>query len=129
MLMIAPFFLASARSADSTGSNFGLVLTCIGAIAGIAIAAFVPFRIAASSGRRRGEGLAVLILLWAMIASASAISTALTRAKWAEEYAMRLQSGYYEPADAANDAPGWPRLMWAGLGVGYGVLLVASWRN
>ena len=121
--------LAKANWSDDPGANMVLMMTWLVVIAGVAIAAFVPFRLASAGGRRRGEGVTALIIVWALIAGFSGIRTSMTRSKWAQDYQIRLQSGYYDPADPQNVPPAWPWKTWAGLAVGYGVLMVFAARG
>jgi hypothetical protein len=124
--MTASLLLAKAGSGDAPGSDLALTVTWLLAIGAIAIAALVPFRLASSGGRRRGEALTTMLIVWAVIASVCAIRGSMSRAKWEQEYQMRLQSGFYDPADPQNVPPAWPWKPWAALGAGYVVLLVIA---
>ena len=127
--MTVAYLLAKANAGDAPGSDLALTMTWLLAIAGVAVAAFVPFRLASPRGQRRGEMLTALIVVWAVIAAGSAIKTSLSRAKWAQDYELRLQSGFYDPADPSNTPPAWPWGTWARLAAGYGVIVLMAARG
>jgi hypothetical protein len=127
--MIALHFLAKANWSDEPGANLVQMMTWLVLIAAVAIAAFLPFRLAIAGGRRRGEGLTALIVLWALIAAFSGIQTSMARSRWSQDYQIRLQSGYYDPADPHNVPPPRPWKTWAALAGGYAALIVLAARG
>jgi len=96
-----------------------------GVVAASALLALVPYRIAIGrGGGARAQPLLTALVIWALLLDASAITTAIARAKWQEEAELRLETGFYDPTTANVGKPAWPWRTWAGLAVGYAAIVV-----
>jgi hypothetical protein len=123
------YALASAQADDASGSRLTLVLIWLAIVAAAAIAATLPLALAASRGHRRGEALLGFTVLWAFLAAGSAIYTTMVQTKWSAERDLRINSGYYDPQDAAADAPALPVAQWTALAVAYVGLIAWAARR
>jgi hypothetical protein len=60
------------------------------------------------------------MFFWGAIGLGSIVYATVVQMKWAHDHLLDLESGYGNPADVG---PGWPWVLWVGLGVVYvGVL-------
>ena len=114
-------WLAYAEPADSPDASMKLILGGGLAVVLIAGLAFLPCRLA--NGRRHSREGAIWLgaIVWGVVSAGLAIETIITLMDWSREQTLRLQSGYYDPAQAAADAPHFP---WAATIVLLAVYLV-----
>jgi hypothetical protein len=117
--------LAVAESGDPNASNLPIVLGGIFILAVIAFLAFVLIFISRSRGHRQTELITTATFFWAIIAAGSLIYAGQAQMNWSKEYMLRLQTGYLDPTDT-SDAPRLPWVIWSGLGVAYGAMLIWS---
>jgi phosphotransferase system glucose/maltose/N-acetylglucosamine-specific IIC component len=114
--------LAYAESTDPTVSNLSTVLACAAIVLVAGMFALIPILIAWSRRHRHSQAIFAIAMLWGMLVSISGGSTVLAQMKYSHEHLHKIESGYVDPQDI-SDAPKLPWLTWAGLAMGYGILI------
>jgi hypothetical protein len=115
--------IANAEQTDLSGSQWLVILICVGVIVVVAALTFVPIAVARSRLYRQADAVTVAALFWGFLTAASVIRFWLARLRWSDELTLRINTGYYDPNNA-SDAPLWPWLQWGILAVAYGVMVV-----
>jgi hypothetical protein len=118
--------LAYAQQPDSGDSNLTVMVVGIAVICGICGLAFAIVGLAHWRRHRQREIIIVAAIFWAILSTASVAYALLQQSKWSGEYLLRLQSGYYTPAQAQNDAPQLPWNSWTILAGAYAALMAWS---
>jgi hypothetical protein len=121
--------LASAAVAPSSNSNAELVLISAGVVLVVAIAGWVPIRLARVRGNKNIEVISAMLVLWGLILAGSISYSIMKQMDWTTTYQQQIQSGYFDPQNTA-DKPVAPMGLWCGLGIVYvGVIAWASRRT
>lgn len=118
--------LLNAEPGDSTISSLTLIIIGVGIVAAVFALAFVPVAIAWSRRSRHSDPIVLAAVVWGVLLAASVISTTMAQMKWTREKSLRIESGYYDPNDTA-DEPRLPWVSWAGLTALY--LLLVVWAR
>jgi hypothetical protein len=95
-----------------------LVLISAAVVLVVAIAGFIPVRLALSRGHRNRDALLAITILWALALAGSVSYSIMQQMNWSATRQERLASGYGDPHDL-SDKPRIPILLWTGLGVVY----------
>jgi len=122
--MFTHFIPASAGPADFSNPQLRIVLIILGTLAGAALGAFIPARLARRG--RHGHTILMASILWAMGLAAMVIVSAIARFRYEKEFAVRLGTGYLDPQTSAP--PPWPWVWLAGLAAAYVLLLAIALR-
>jgi hypothetical protein len=118
--------LAWADSTDPSQGNFLVLLLCAGAVIGVFILAAIVVIVNRRGGSRNGEAILTAAVFWGIVSFGSIVYAGVTQMKWAQEQTLELQSGYGDPTATP---PGYPWVIWAGLGAVYLVFLVMAARK
>ena len=121
--MATPFCPAYAEAADGSASALTLVSVCVVIVVVVGGLSLVPLGLAWSRRHRKTELITAFVVLWGLCTSLSVGSSTIEQLKWSKEQMVRIQSGYYDPADV-SDAPTWPWPVWAVLVSLYAVLVL-----
>jgi len=120
--------LAYAQTADMTDSNLHLILYWIGIIAASALLALVPLTIAASRRHRQAHLVLLACVVWGVLTAGVCLYAVMQQFNWATEYALRVESGYYDP-QSSTGAPALPLTTWGLLAVAYlGLITWSVWK-
>jgi hypothetical protein len=118
-------FVAYGEKSDLSGGDWLIVLVD-GAILLIAcVLVAVPALLAERRRHSNQEAILSGALLWGVIGAWNAISFVNAEFKWSRERLLLVQSGYFDPQNTSS-APPMPILLWAVLGVCYGLLMLWS---
>jgi hypothetical protein len=120
--------LASAESGDPNAANLPIVLAGLFILAMIAMLAFAVILVSRARKHRHAESITVAIVFWAIIAAGSLLWAGERQMDWSKQYTLRLETGYLDPQDT-SDAPQLPWLLWSGLGIAYGAILIWSLKQ
>jgi hypothetical protein len=115
-------FLARADSTDLTYANLTLIFVSLVVLGTAAFLGFLIIRAARIRRPHHADTFAALSVLWVVLTAGTAIYDVTMQQKWSRESASRLESGYYDPTETAQDAPSHPWAFYGVSGVGYGVL-------
>jgi hypothetical protein len=117
--------IASAESGDPNATNLPIVLAGLFILAMIALLAFGVILISRARKHRHAESITVAIVFWSLISAGSLLWAGERQLDWSKQYTLRLETGYLDPQDT-SDAPQLPWMLWSGLGVAYGAILIWS---
>jgi hypothetical protein len=123
--MIPAWLLAYAESADQSDAMLVLVLESFAIIGGAALVAMVPIMICNARRQRRPDYLVGACILWALVTVGDLLYLLFARYQWAGEYQKLVMSGYYDPANTADQPrPHW--ILWLLLGLVYAGLIISA---
>jgi hypothetical protein len=114
--------LARADSTDPSAANLQLVFLSLLILGAAAFLGFLIVRAARLRTQGRGEAFVAFAVLWVALTAGTAIHDLATQLTWSRERTARIESGYYDPADAQTDAPHHSWALYAAEAVGYAVL-------
>ena len=115
--------MAYAEVPDASELGLRLVVLCVGVAAAGIVLGLIPIGVA-SSRRSRWIGPIVLAsLVWTVLAGGHVLYASVRRLNWSREHSLRLQSGYDDPTDRA-DEPAPPQ--WVTVGIVYALIVGAA---
>lgn len=115
--------MAYAEVPDASEPGLRLVVLCVGVAAAGIVLGLIPIGVA-SSRRSRWIGPVVLAsLVWTVLACGHVLYASVRQLNWSREHSLRLQSGYYDATDLA-DEPAPPQ--WLMVGIVYAAIVGAA---
>lgn len=117
------FLLGKAEGPDLNDSNLTLVVAAMVTVATVCLLAAIPV-VFARRRMGRAEGIAALMVVWALLSAGSAIYTIQRQMAWSKEYTMRIMQDYN--ASDMSDRPTNPWAVWGCLAIFYGGALLWS---